>query len=186
MRRKELARYTKPLESPSLKAHSKKTPAWRQAAKRILTLKGSGFSEAQISKLTDANIDFVRKVVSDDEIADEISVEIYEKKIPTMQEIINLSLHSINQTIKEMAADESLRKVMLGSMKDVALLTKVVSDLNTLVRLELGQSTQNVEVHQHTHTYQETREAIQELKKIDPVFDYPELPPPKEDEKVEG
>lgn len=120
----------------------------------------------------------VKRIIEDEEIADERARNTFTTKIPTINNIINLSLNAINATLKDMAVDDELRQKMLSKVSDVALLVKAVESLNTLLRLELGKSTQNIEVK---NSYQQTRKVLQEIAKVDPVFEYPELPEPKKE-----
>lgn len=59
------------------------------------------------------------------------------------------------------------------SLIEVKNLASIGVDLNEMLRLEMGQSTQNIEVVQYS--YNETKVMLEDLKKIDPVFEYPEL-----------
>lgn len=99
-----------------------------------------------------------------------------------MQDIVGMGLEMLRDTLKECVLDSEMRRQMIGSsVKDLAALTKVVGDLNLLLRLEEGKSTQNVAVNK---SYQDTRHALQTLAKVDPVFSYPivePLPAPEDD-----
>lgn len=160
------------------KGDTERSRDWRLLVEKVQKCKEQGLPEHMIVNLVKTNTTIVKRILEDDKMADEAAREVFEKKIPTIKNIQMLSLGLINQTLKDMACDDELRKTMISKISDLGVLTKVISDLNTLMRLDLGQSTQNVVVHQHS--YQETRELLQELKKKDPVFDYPELPEAKE------
>lgn len=152
------------------------TPGWRDVVKKVQKLNASGMTEDAIFDVVRTDRHVIRKILKDEALAEKYAADVFAAKVPKIQEIISLSLESIHQTLKDIATNEDVRREMIKRASDVGALVKAVTDLNTLLRLELGKSTQNVEVH--NHSYQKTREAIQELKKVDPVFDYPELPEP--------
>lgn len=112
------------------------------------------------------------------EIKKKVVKETFRDKVPILKEIVELSLSAIRDTLKELDTDEGRRALIQGT-RDLQALSKVATDLNTLLRLELGESTANVV--SISHSYQETRVAIQELQKMDPVFEYPEIPTPEKD-----
>lgn len=163
------------------------TPEWRRAVNEVYRQSAKGRSEDQIVASTKLDVHLVKRILEDDTIADKHARRMYSDKIPTIEKIIGSSLHVLNKTMGEIATKETVRKKMIRNVKDLELLKNVVKDLNILLRLELDKSTENVAIQgKVSHSYQETRAAIQELKKIDPVFDYPELPaPPKEPDVTE-
>lgn len=101
--------------------------------------------------------------------------ETFKDKIPLLKKIVGCSLHLTSEFLMRMCEDEDFKASQLKSLSDVRELSKLAVDLNTLQRLELGQSTQNLEVV--SHSYQQTKVIIDDLRKKDPVFEYPELPP---------
>lgn len=157
------------------------TPEWRRAVNEVYRLSAKGKTDVEITAKTKLDMHLVKRILEDDTIADKHARRMYSEKIPTIEKIIGSSLHVLNKTMGEIATKETVRKKMIRNVKDLELLKNVVKDLNILLRLELDKSTENVAIQgKVSHSYQETRAAIQELKKIDPVFDYPELPePPK-------
>lgn len=161
------------------------TPEWRRAVNEVYRLSAKGKTETEIVTKTKLDVHLVKRILEDDSIADKHARRIYADKVPTIEKIIGSSLHVLNKTMGEIATKESMRKKMIRNVKDLELLKNVVKDLNILLRLELDKSTENVAIGgsvNHAHTYEQTRVAIQELRKVDPVFDYPELPePPKKE-----
>lgn len=108
------------------------------------------------------------------EIAREIKEETYRSKIPIIKNIIGLSLETILEFVSELR-DDPVRKACL-SIGEVKSLAELASDLNGLVRLEEGKSTMNLGIHaavEHNHTV--TLQALQKLKELDPIMDYPEI-----------
>lgn len=138
-----------------------------------MKLKTKGFEEHQIANLTSIPPMEISRIFNDEKVAAAIAKENYEKKIPIMKDVVGMGLEVIKNCLIEMM-DPEIRKGMVKNVKDLATLQGVVQDLSMLLRLEEGKSTENISISKRS--YQETRFAIQELKKIDPVFDYPELP----------
>lgn len=160
------------------------TPEWRRAVNEVYRLSAKGKTETEIVTKTKLDVHLVKRILEDDTIADKHARRMYSEKIPTIEKIIGSSLHVLNKTMGEIATKETVRKKMIRNVKDLELLKNVVKDLNILLRLELDKSTENVAIQgKVAHSYQDTRVALQELKKIDPVFgdSYPELPPPPKD-----
>ncbi len=101
----------------------------------------------------------------------EIKQEVLSEKVPALKNIVGLSLQVVQDYLSNLAVDKIKQSTL--TVKEVRDISGIAKDLNELLRLELGQSTQNVEVVQYS--YQQTQVVLQDLKKIDPVFDYPEL-----------
>lgn len=137
-----------------------------------------GFQPEQICAVTSINHDVVSRIIEEDDDNNILIKEHWEQKIPVMRDIVAMGLSGIKETLKEMI-DPEVRAKMIRNINDLSALTNIVDKLNILLRLEEGKSTANVET-KHT-TYQETRHVLQELGKIDPVFDYPveALPAPE-------
>jgi hypothetical protein len=157
---------------------------WQEKVEKVTALRLRGMQVDQIVALTGIDDKSVRKIAANEDFKDgvkkihnDITKEALESKVPILKEIVGISLTAIKEKLLELK-DPEIRDKMIGSARDLAALGKLATDLNTLLRLELGQSTQNVE--SVSHSYQETRIILQELKKKDPVFDYPELPDVKE------
>ena len=127
----------------------------------------------------------VSRIIEDESQNKDIIRKTWENKVPIMEDIVGMGLDMLRDTLKELVLDSDMRRQMLGNVRDIASLTKVVGDLNLLLRLEAGKSTQNVAVNR---SFQDTRHALQTLAKVDPVFSYPiveALPQPEEDEPKE-
>ena len=158
------------------RARWEETPEWRKTVDRVMKCRDKGLSLESIVAIVKEDKHAVKRIIEDDDIAQERAELAFENKVPTINNIINLSLACINDTLKDMAACEELRRRMLGRVSDISLLAKTVESLNMLLRLELGKSTQNVAVK---NSYQQTRQVLQEIAKVDPVFEYPVEGEPK-------
>lgn len=152
------------------------TPEWRRTVHQVLRLSERGQSEEQIINKLKLDTHVVRRILEDDEIKDKYAKTLFDKKVPTIQQIIGSSLSVINHVMVNLVNDEYYRDTMVKNLNDVKMLKDLVKDLNILLRLEFNQSTQNVAVSGGGQKYEQTRVAIQELKKIDQVFEYPDLP----------
>ena len=148
----------------------RETPEWQRQVDAVLKLRARGFAPEKIEILSQIPHDTVTKIIEEDNENGLIIKQNWEEKMPVMRDIISMGLNGIRETLKEMANPE-VRREMIRTVGDVASLTRVVESLNLLLRLEEGKSTANV-AKQHQHTYKETREVLQELSKVDPVFDY--------------
>jgi len=154
--------------------HFRETPEWQRNVSTVLALKKRGMTEDQICVLTQIEQSRVGRILEEEEVNKAIIRDQWEQKVPVMRDIIGMGLNGIKETLKEMA-DPEVRKAMIRGIPDLAALTKIVEQLNMLLRLEEGKSTQNIATQ---HTYHETRVALQELSKIDPVFEYTKALPP--------
>lgn len=137
---------------------------------------------SQIIALTGIDSHEVHQIVRDENIAKLAAKKNFEERLPLIKEIVGLGLEQINRVFKDMSTDEVYRAVMITSAKDLTAITKVISDLNTLLRLDQGQSTEHV----LTHTYQETRTILEDFRKRDVVFDLPALPEETKIKKLPG
>ncbi|OQB10444.1 MAG: hypothetical protein BWY21_00365 [Parcubacteria group bacterium ADurb.Bin216] len=169
-----MGRKKKPEKADVIPSTWSNTPEWKRKTKNILTLKAQGFEIDEIMAITETTAMEVRRVVEDEFIALTVARQNFQEKIPLIKEIIGVGLDVIRDELRALL-DPEVRAEKLKKITDVAAVSKLVSDLNTLLRLEQGQSTENIATS--TKSYQETRHVIQELKRTDPVFDYPELPP---------
>lgn len=105
------------------------------------------------------------------QLQQDIKEEVFKNKIPLLKEIVGASLSSVRDYLAELSTDkERLLRMSVSEMKGLA---DVAKNLNELLRLELGQSTQNVQVVQYS--FNEAKILLEDLKTIDPVFEYPEL-----------
>lgn len=147
----------------------------------------AGMNVTDIVAATGLSYECVRNIYTKDvvkqgvkEIHKQIAEKTYEEKVPLLKEIVDLSLNAIRDRLQQLK-DPDMALLMIKDAKDLAAIGKLATDLNSLLRLELGKSTHNIETV--SHNYQETKIILQQLKNKDPVFDYPELP---EDAKTES
>jgi len=153
------------------------TVAWQNLVENVSELKKKGLTHDEIVIIVKQDKSVINRILEDDNIADINARLLFEKqKVPLIKDLVQCSLGIMKKTLAEIAANDNLRRRFISKTSDIALFQKTIESLNTLLRLELGKSTQNIETH--AHTYESTRIAVQELKKIDPVFAYPDLPPP--------
>lgn len=155
--------------------------SWKNAVSMVMKCAVKDFTVDQTVALTEIDECVVRQIIKDEtvkrgvqEIKDKIKEEAFKEKIPIIKEIMGLSLYAILETMREVSEDPELRRTVLSSAKDITTMTQAATNLNNLLRLDLGQSTENILIK--NHTIQETQGILQELKIKDPVFDYPELP----------
>lgn len=96
---------------------------------------------------------------------EEITNAVYAAKIPTAKEVVGYSLESLAEFVKTHKPN---------SWEDAQRLTKIATDMQMLLRLELGQSTQNIDLV--SRTQRDVNVIIQDLATNDPFVDYPALP----------
>ena len=135
--------------------------------------------------ITEIPMPIIRAIISKakakqraDAIQDQIIEEVMEDKVPLLKDIVGLSLTHIKEFLSENP------NAVPDNIQDAKALSSLAKDLNDLCRLESGLSTQNVEIVKYSIT--QTQHIFEELKQIDPVFEYPELPAPKEKDVVPG
>lgn len=157
----------------------KASPEWQKKVDAVVALKKRGFGEEAIVAVAQVPGMEVRRILEDEEITKEIAVAGYEGQIDLMKDIIGMGLEALSQALKDIVTDGDVRRSVFKKVSDLAAMKNIVQDLSMLVRLQEDKSTENVHIH-NTRSYEDTRLAIQQLKKSDPVFDYPELPPPNE------
>ncbi len=148
----------------------KDTPEWKRQVNAVLRLKEKGYDEQKIIAVSQFEPMVVRRIFEEEEVNRDLIKQNWEQKEPVMRDIVGMGLNGIKEALKEMV-DPEVRRHMVKSVKDLSDLTKVVESINMLLRLEEGKSTANIS-SKHTHTVKETRNVLQELSKIDPVFDY--------------
>lgn len=151
-------------------------PEWRRKVEAVAALKKRGFTEDAITHIAEVPAMEVTRIIEDETTAREIARENYQNQVPLMKDIIGMGLEALGRCLKEIVTDDGVRREVLARVSDMTAMKNIIQDLSMLVRLEEGKSTQNVAVSQRS--YQETRIAIQELKRMDPVFEYPDLPEP--------
>ena len=105
----------------------------------------------------------------------EYADEIYKEKIPIAKAVVAMSLDKLCAFVNNCTVE---------TFEDAKALSKIASDMNVLLRLELGQSTNNVEVI--TRTEKSVQTLLGELKEVDPFVNYTEItdvPTQKSDSK---
>lgn len=154
---------------------------WLEKVERVKILQAQGMSYDVITTVTEYPMTEVKRICEDEVIAKAKAEANYISKLPVMKEIIGMGLEQIREFLKELMTDSLKRAFVLNNVTQVAALKNLVVDLEMLVRLTEDKTTQNIGVaHGNVNNYQKTREAVQELKKMDGVFDWPELPAPPE------
>lgn len=170
----------KPEPKPKVELNWQEKPEWRRKVDVVTNLKAKGFTEDAIANLSDVPAIEIKRIIEDEETTRAIAKKNYGNQIPMMKEIIGMGLEAMSRQIKDLLLDDGLRKMVLLRASDMAAFNRVIQDLSMLVRLEEGKTTQNIGVGIGvTKSYEKTREAIQQLKEVDPVFTYPELPAPE-------
>lgn len=150
------------------------TPEWRDKVQKVMSLKQRGFDEKQIAAVSLIPCMEIERIMEDETNFRAVAKANYEKKIPLLQDVLGSGLEIIRQCFKELQ-DPEVRRRMITKVSDIAAVKTVVNDVAMLLRLEEGKSTQNV-ASSVTHNYQNTRKALSDLRKMDPIFDYPVLP----------
>jgi hypothetical protein len=168
-------------ESPQLKKKVDKNQIWEQKIALVLKGKLAGMSVNQMIAQFEIPERTIIRIMAEDEfkkgmkrVEAEVVRETLKDKLASLEEVASLSLSQIIETLKEIKENPEYKALMITGVRDLAALGKLATDMNTLLRLELGKSTQNVSTV--SRNYQETRVVLQDLKKKDPVFEYPELP----------
>jgi len=105
------------------------------------------------------------------EIKEEIKAEVYQDKVPIIEQIVSLSLCQIRDFLLDLSTNEEKKKCL--SVRDVRDLSVMSTNLNETLRLELGKSTKNVEITEYS--YHKVQVLLDDLRTIDPVFDYPQI-----------
>lgn len=111
----------------------------------------------------------LQKIIEDRE--KQITRKILKEKVPILKEIVALALDNTKSFLKELS-DPEVRAVRLKTIRDARDLSQIALDLNGLLRLELGQSTQNVK-HEVELSLDETKKVFDDLRRVDKVFEYP-------------
>ena len=170
-------RVLKPYSEPAIKSPLdwENSPEWQKKVRLVLNFKGRGYNEQQIAIQTQITPMEVRRIYNDEAIAKAAALKAYNEMIPVIRETVGLGLDAIREGLKEMTLDPEFRAKHLSRLSDFNMLTSIIEKLNGILRLEEDKSTVNVASNITRRSYQETRQAIQELKKVDPVFDYPKL-----------
>jgi len=161
-------------------------PYWRQLVDQVTLAKKKGLTDEQVYMLVGADRQIVSQIIHAEEFADRKARKAFSEKVPLLQEIIGLSLNALHRTLKEMENDDELRKKMISKASDILTLVKATEGINTLLRLDLNQSTANVATRiEHNVRLSETKAVLDNMSKLDPVFSYPEITDKSiEDQKV--
>jgi hypothetical protein len=162
------------------------TKHWQDAERIIVekVLKGAGVDE--ICLTTGYPRRFVYQVAHRKTLADEVrktTRAVLEAKVPILEEITELTLTAVRDWLKETIdpANEELRAIRLREAKDVRALAQIASELNDMLRLELGKQTSNAPIVQYN--FDQAKILLQNLREKDPVFEYPALDAPREENK---
>ena len=107
-----------------------------------------------LTNLVDAQIEEARESIIKD-------------KIPVINSIAAVNLNTLLEFSCNLAKDEQ-RKALL-TVKDAKDLASLISDLNTLIRLETGQATSNVAITHFTGSSEELLKTAKEIIEMDPV-----------------
>lgn len=94
----------------------------------------------------------------------EYADKIYGEKIPFCKRIVGLGLEELESFVANNKPQD---------WKDASVLCKMLTDMQMLLRLELGQSTTNVEMV--VKTSRDITSILKDLKSTDPFVDYPEV-----------
>lgn len=139
----------------------------------------NGLTPKQIAGKNSVSEKVVRSIIAKvglKSIAEEHRQELFSKtlqeKIPLLREVMGLTLLSLKDFLEALYSDEE-RKAAL-TVKEAKDLSSIAKDLNEIIRLELGQSTQNIEMV--TKVEHDVTFILEDLRKKDPFVDYPQLP----------
>ena len=104
----------------------------------------------------------------------EITQAVLEDKVPLLKKITQLSLTTLASYLEDLSTDEEKKSNL--TTKDGLDLANITHKINEVLRLELGQSTQNVAVQAQV-THDQAQGILEHLRLKDPVFGefYPEL-----------
>lgn len=155
------------------KKNWEQSPEWMEKINIVTKCQAMGYSPEQIAAVAKIPDMEVRRILEDEIVACRVAAKNFQEKIPVIKEILGLSLDGLRERLKDLV-DPEKRKELLPNMGAMAALTRILVDLNGLLRLEQGQSTENIATV--SSSYKETRIMLQDLRKVDPVFEYPELP----------
>lgn len=159
---------------------ARKDAVWKRNAELVMEicLKEDGLSVAEIAQRANLSPTVVKAIVSRAALRKEaeakrkeITQAVMVEKVPLLKEIVGLSLTTVKEFLETLSKDED-RKADL-TVADVKGLATIGKELNEMLRLELGQATQNVQVVQYSYT--EAKNLLDNLRKLDPVLEYPEL-----------
>lgn len=118
------------------------------------------------------HIRFIICTASLRELADKhrqrIMEELLKDKIPLLREVAGLSLAGLRSFLEELITDkEKMKKLTLKDARDLSAIAK---EQNETLRLELGQSTEKIELVRKVE--KDVTIILEDLKKEDPFVDY--------------
>lgn len=143
----------------AVEATAKKLKIPRTRVKHILHGQALLSKSNEIKKAAQANVE------------KDLYVQVYKDKAPVLENIVQLTLTNIQEFLVALSADEEKKRNL--TVRDIKDLATISTHLNEVLRLELGKSTQKVEVAQYS--YNKVQVVLDDLRKIDPVFEYPLL-----------
>lgn len=98
-------------------------------------------------------------------IRQKVVEEVYEDKIPLMKDIVGISLSKLKQFISAVEIEN------IETIQEAKALKDIACDLNSMLRLELGQSTENIAINaQAQYTIEHTQKLLADLRPKDPIF----------------
>lgn len=112
-------------------------------------------------------------------VREEFKQELYKERLPLAEQIIGLSMTGLRDRLHQIVTDPDQLKQL--TIQDLKSLKDIGTGVNEFLRLELGKSTENVEIN--TYTHKNLQVVIQDLSKVDKVFNFEkikELPEPDE------
>jgi hypothetical protein len=137
----------------------------------FVTCQALGVSKARASEV-------MRKACLREQAKDhkkELYEKVYKEKIPLVESIVGLSLTNLQTYLENLS--QHPEQLFSLSPRDASSLAAMAIKLNEMLRLELGKSTQNIDVNVTAkQSLEVTVNALQKLKAVDPVFEYPEMP----------
>lgn len=144
-----------------------------QIVEKFLELRASADSDAQAIFETSAELGVASKKVSRainrkeikaqaKQIRVKITEELFKDKIPMMKNIVGVSLHKTLAFLKDFEP---------STIDDVRALALVFKDIQMMLRLDMGQSTENIAVqHSGNYTVEQTQKLLVDLQTKDKIF----------------
>ena len=161
-------------------------PYWRQIVDQVTIAKKKGLTDQQVYDLVGVDRQIVSQIIHSEEVADRKARKLFTERIPMLQDVVALSISAIRKVLKEMEESDEFRREMIKKPADLLTLAKTAESMNTLLRLDLNQSTANVATRiEHNVRLSETKAVLDNMAKLDPVFSYPQITEKAiEDQKV--
>lgn len=96
------------------------------------------------------------------QIRTKITEELFKEKIPMMKNIVGVSLHGILNFLKDFEP---------STIDEARALALVFKDIQMMLRLDMGQSTENIAVqHSGAYTIEQTQKLLVDLQTKDKIF----------------